>query len=116
MRTNSSDSMTNNEAAFEKLVESIQQLNGMLSEDLERRAAGLYRAMFRHEMDVNKLDYHYADHILDYVGSGIDGAVEDYRNYLQYLKCFNTEEYLAHKQMLEDELNPKCEESDEDGV
>ena len=69
--------------------------------------------MFRHEMDVNRLDFNYADHILDYVGAGMDGAVEDYKNYLQYLKCFSMEEYLAHKHMQEEELNPNCEE-DED--
>lgn len=84
----------------------------LLSEDLDRRAAGLYRAMFRHEMDVNKLDFHYADHIL-IMGAGINGAVEDYKNYLQYLKCFSMEEYLVHKRMLEEELKPECEEGKE---
>lgn len=103
---------TNSEAILDNIVDSFQVLNIQLREDLNRRAAGLYRAMFRHDTDINKLDYHYADHILSYVSTGIDDAVEDYKNYLQYLKCFNTEEYLAHKQMLEDELNPKCEEDE----
>ena len=47
-----------------------------------------------------------ADYILSYVSTGIDEAVEDYKNYLQYLKCFNTEGYLAHKQQLFDNLQP----------
>ena len=99
-----------NNTSFEELVDSFKQLNAMFSEDLDHRSAGLYRAMFRHEMDVNKLDYIYADHILDYISSGIDEAVEDYKNYLQYLKCINPEEYLAHEKMFEEELNPKNEE------
>lgn len=113
MSTNSNNTITNSDATLDNIADSIQQLNILLSEDLDRRAAGLYRAMFRHDTDVNKLDYYYADHILSYVSTGIDEAVEDYNNYLQYLKCFNTEEYLAHKQMLEEELNPKCEEDEE---
>lgn len=53
-----------------------------------------------------------ADYILSYVSTGIDEAVEDYKNYLQYLKCFNTEEYLAHKQMLEPDLQPDLQHID----
>lgn len=102
----------NCDAVLGNLVDSFQQVNALLGEDLDRRAAGLYRTMFLHEKDVNKLDYLYADHILSYVDTGINEAVEDYKNYLQYLKCFNTEEYLAHKQMLENEMNPKCEEDE----
>lgn len=110
---NFNDTSINSDATLDGIADIIQQLNIHLSEDLDRRAAGLYRAMFLHDTDVNKLDYHYADHILSYVNTGIDEAVEDYKNYLQYLKSFNTEEYLAHKQMLEDELNPICEEDEE---
>jgi len=73
----------------------------------------LYRAMFRHKIDINNLDWEYADQILEYVGMGIENAVEDYKNYLQYLKCINKEEYLAHKQMLDEALNPKEEEDEE---
>ena len=113
MSLNSNNTTTNSDAILDNIADYIQQLNIHVSEDLDRRAAGLYRAMFRHDTDVNKLDCLYADYILSYVSTGIDEAVEDYNNYLQYLKCFNTEEYLAHKQMLEDELNPKCEEDEE---
>lgn len=107
------DTLLNRDASLDNLAEYIQQVNLLVGEDLDRRAAGLYRAMFRHEMDINKLDYHYADHILSYISMGNDEAVEDYKNYLLYLKCFNTEEYLAHKQMLEDKMNPKEEEHEE---
>ncbi len=84
----------------------------MQDEDADSRAAGLYRAMFRHEFDINKLDWEYADHILGYAEMGSDIAVEDYKNYLQYLKCFNQEEYLAHKDMLDEAINSKEEEDE----
>lgn len=61
--------------------------------------------MFRHETNVHKLDVEYTDPILNCVIGGNDTALEDYRNYLQYLKCFNEEEYLAHNEMLENVLN-----------
>lgn len=101
--------------SFDKLVESLSGFNDMLSGANDQIAAGMYRAMFRHEMDINKLDYEYTDHILDCVYGGVEAAEEDYRNYLQYLKCFNKEEYLAHKEMLENALNPKVDDlEDED--
>lgn len=112
MSINSNNTAINSDVALGNIADIIQQMNILSREDLDRRAAGLYRAMFRHDTDVNRLDFNYADHILGYVSSGIPEAVEDYKNYLQYLKCFNTEEYLAHKQMLEDELNLKCEEDE----
>lgn len=93
--------------SFDELVESLSGFNDMLSGANDKIAAGMYRAMFRHEMDINKLDYEYTDHILDWVYGGVEAAEEDYRNYLQYLKCFNKEEYLAHKEMLEKALNPE---------
>ena len=98
---------------IENLASCFQQLQAMQDDDNERRAAGLYRAMFRHETDTNKLDWDYADHILGYAEMGSDIALEDYKNYLQYLKCINKEEYLAHKEMLDSGLNPKEEEEEE---
>lgn len=92
---------------IEDIASCFQQLQAMQDDDNERRAAGLYRAMFRHETDINKLDWNYADHILGYAEMGSDVAIEDYKNYLQYLKCISKEEYLAHKEMLDKRLNPK---------
>ena len=97
---------------IENLASCFQQLQTMQDDDNERRAAGLYRAMFRHETDINKLDWDYADHILGYAEMGSDIALEDYKNYLQYLKCINKEEYFAHKEMLNNGLNPKEEEEE----
>lgn len=51
-------------------------------------SAGLYRAMFRNETDLNKLDYNYADHILGYAEFGCKNAIEDYRNYFLYVKNY----------------------------
>lgn len=98
--------------AFENLVESISQLIEMQDDCNVRSAVCLYRAMFRHETDVNKLDWNYADNILEGVGFGNANAIEDYKNYLQYLKCFNMEEYLAHKRMFDEELGNLDKEDD----
>ena len=95
---------------IENLASCFQQLQTMQDEDNERRAAGLYRAMFRNEFAINKLDWEYTDHILGYAQMGYEAAAEDYRNYLQYLKRINKEEYLAHKKMFDEAMNPKEEE------
>lgn len=97
---------------FEALADTLLGSNDILSEANDQCAAGMYRAMFRHEMDINKLDYEYTDHILDCVYGGVEAAEEDYRNYLQYLKCFNKEEYLAHKEMLENALNLRVDDQE----
>lgn len=99
---------------FEGLENALSGFNEMLSDANDHCAAGMYRAMFRHVMNINKLDFEYTDYILDYVNGGIETAEEDYRNYLQYLKCFNEEEYLAHKEMLENALNPKVDDLEDD--
>ena len=71
---------------FDSLVESIGQLVEMQDSANDYYSAGLYRAMFRNETDLNKLDYNYADHILEYAEFGCKNAIEDYRNYLLYVK------------------------------
>lgn len=48
---------------LESLAESIGQLNAPQNADNDQRAVGLYRAMFRNDKDINKLDFNYADHI-----------------------------------------------------
>ena len=90
---------------LEGLVESIGQLYSMQNEDCDQKAAELYRAMFRHEKDINKLDFNYADHILVYVSVGFEKAIEDYRNYLQYLKAVAPTEYPDHLKMFNEEMN-----------
>lgn len=87
------------------LVESFGQLYSMQNEDNDIKAAELYRAMFRHEKDINKLDFNYADHILGYVSVGFKKAIEDYRNYLQYLKTVAPTEYPDHLKMFNEEMN-----------
>ena len=89
---------------FESLVESIGQLMAMEEEGNDHKAAGLYRAMFRHETDLDKLDHNYADHILSYASCGCENAIEDYKNYLQYIKTLYPSEYLEYAKMLEDAL------------
>lgn len=112
MSINSNNMTINSDATWDNIADSIQHVYIHISEDLDRRAAGLYRAMFRHETDINKLDWNYADHILGYAEMGSDVAIEDYKNYLQYLKCISKEEYLSHKEMLDKGLNPKEREDE----
>jgi len=94
----------------DQLVDAFSQLISMQESDLAEKSVGLYRAMFRHETDVNKLDFNYADWILDYVMFGHELAIEDYKNYLQYLKSFSRKEYVLHQQMLEEELTAEKQE------
>ena len=81
--------METNNNNFDALVESIGQLMVMEEEDNDRKAAGLYRAMFRHETDLDKLDHNYADHILSYASCG----------------CFNTLRRCIRQSILN---MPKC--------
>ena len=99
---------------FEALADTVLGSNDILSEANDQCAAGMYRAMFQHETNVHKLDVEYTDPILNCVIGGNDTALVDYRNYLQYLKCFNKEEYLAHKEMLENALNPKVDDLEDE--
>ena len=104
--------MDKNTNSLDSLVESIGQLIEMSDAENDRVAAGLYRAMFRHETDLNKLDYNYADHILGYAEMGCENAIEDYKNYLQYIKTIHPSEYPEYAKMLEDALNPEGKEDE----
>lgn len=100
--------MTDN---IDSLVEAITQLNSMQDEDNDRRAVELYRAMFRNDCDINKLDFNYADHILGYVEFGVEKAEVDYRNYLRYLKMLVPEAYHSHKEMFEEAIRNRDDEN-----
>lgn len=96
---------------LKSLAEAISQLNAMQDEDNDHRAAGLYRAMFHVERDVNFMDYNYADHILGYVEFGVENAEIDYRNYLGYLKKVIPAEYQSHKDMFEEAIRNRDDEN-----
>ena len=95
---------------FDSLVESIGQLIEMSNAANDQVAAELYRAMFRNDKDINKLDFNYADHILGNISMGCGNAVEDYKNYLQYLKTIVPEEYPSHQKMFDEEMKLKEED------
>jgi hypothetical protein len=98
----------------EDFIESIKDLNEHVATQHDQAAAMLYRLMFRHEKDLNILD-HYADTIFDGI-FGFDGdfAEEDYRNYIQYIKCINPKEAEWYQKHLDEELKKQEDEALED--
>lgn len=96
---------------FDSLVESIGQLVEMQDSANDYYSAGLYRAMFRNETDLNKLDYNYADHILEYAEFGCQNAIEDYRNYLLYVKKLYPLCRFARRRIADDETAEGCHRS-----
>jgi len=96
-------------------IESIKNLNELVATQHDQAAAMLYRLMFRHERNLNILN-HYADTIFEgIIGFGGEFAEEDYRNYIQYLKCINPKEAVWYQEILDEELK-KIEDDDlEDG-
>ena len=67
-------------------------------------------AIFRNDVDINKLDFNYADAILGYVEFGVEKAEVDYGNYLKYLKKISPEEYQSHLVMFEKALRNRDDE------
>ena len=98
------------EENFKSLAEAMVQLNAMQNADNDQRAVELYRAMFRNDFDINKLDFNYADSILGYVELGVEKAEIDYGNYLKYLKKISPEEYQSHLVMFEKALRNRDDE------
>lgn len=93
--------MNSKDSKFDELVNSIGQLMQIEEAENEHFAAGLYRAMFRHETNLNKLDNEYGDHILGYASCGCSAAEEDYRNYMQYVKTIRPAEYPEYVRLYE---------------
>lgn len=99
---------------LKSLTEAISQLNAMQDTDNDQRAVELYRAIFRNDVDINKLDFNYADHILGYVEFGVEKAEVDYRNYLRYLKMISPEAYLSHLDMFNKAIRSRDDENFEE--
>lgn len=96
--------MDTNVDNFSSLADSISMLMNMQNADNDQRAVELYRAMFRNEKDINKLDFNYADHILGYVEWGCKKAEVDYKNFLNYLKTIAPNEYDSHLMMFNEAI------------
>lgn len=96
----------------DRVVDSISNLLEMEDDAVDHHAVGLYRAMFKHITDVDYLDYNYADWLFDGVITRNKNAIEDYKNYIQYLKAFNEDAYIWHKNQLENELQNQQEENE----
>ena len=102
--------MDRNNDSFDSLVEALGPLLEMQEEDNDRKAVVLYRAMFVNDKDINKLDFNYADHILEYAEFGCENAIVDYNNYLNYLKTIVPKEYPSHLQMFQESMKRRNEE------
>ena len=81
--------------SFKELVEQCDMAN-------DQYAAGLYRAMFRHETDLQKLDWKFADRILDGVYMGNKNSIEDYKNYILYVESFSPRNAQFYKDTLDE--------------
>lgn len=99
---------------LKSLAEAISQLNAMQDTDNDQCAVELYRAIFRNDVDINMLDFNYADHILGYVEFGVEKAEVDYRNYLRYLKMISPEAYLSHLDMFNKAIRSRDDENFEE--
>ena len=86
---------------MKNLVDSVRELIEHCDIANDQYAVGLYRAMFRHETDLNKLDWNFADRILDGVNMGNKNAIEDYKNYIRYVESFSPENAKYYKDSLE---------------
>jgi hypothetical protein len=102
--------MKNDTSNFDAIVDSIGRLIEMNDAANDRFAAGLYRSMFRNETDLNKLDFNYADHVLSFATCGCENAVEDYKNYLLYIKKLYPTAYPEYAKMLEEATKSDDEE------
>ena len=97
---------------LDALAGSIGQMMAMQEEQAVRCAVELYRAMFRHEFDLDMLDRNYADAILGNVYSEESTAAEDYRNYLQYIKAVSPKAYPEYLKMYEHAIEKETEEEE----
>ncbi len=89
------------------------RLNGGMDESrLQRRQE--IRLMFRHERNLNVLEQ-WADQVLDGC-MWSESAVEDYRNYIKYLKAHDEKLAAQYQKMLDEMINEEIEDNEnEDG-
>ena len=94
----------------EELLESLKGLSDMATQQSDIAAANLYRAMFRHERNLNILDQ-WADRVLDGV-MWSEGAREDYQNYIRYIEAHDIEKAKEYREMYEDMIKEDEEENE----
>lgn len=95
---------------IDSLIDSICQLIELNNAENDRYAAGLYRAMFRNETDLDKIDLNYGDAVLGYASMGCQNAIEDYKNYLLYIKKLYPSVYPEYVKMFDDLTKPDEED------
>lgn len=85
-----------------ELIESFGALSEMGAQQGDIAAANLYRAMFRGERSLNKLDY-WGDGVLDGIMWN-ESCKEDYLNYLRYLEAHDKEIAQRHRELYEETI------------
>lgn len=108
------ETKSENNIFSEDFINQIRSLQTASEQNADIAAAHLYRLMFRHERDLHVLDQ-CADQVLEgCVWS--ESAVEDYRNYIKYLKAHDEKLAAQYQKMLDKMINEEIEDDEnEDG-
>lgn len=80
-------------------IKQIHSLQTASEQNADIAAAHLYRLMFRHERNLNVPDQ-WADQVLDGC-MWSESAVEDYRNYIKYIKAHDEKLAAQYQKMLD---------------
>lgn len=92
----------------EDFINQIHSLQTASEQIADIAAAQLYRLMFRHERNLNVLNQ-WADQVLDGC-MWSESAVEDYRNYIKYLKSHDEKLAAQYQKMLDEMINEEIED------
>ena len=96
----------------QELLESMSAIGDMARQQADMAAVQLYRAMFRHERNLNTLDQ-WADRVLDGV-TWSDESKEDYQNYIQYIEYYDKKLGQEYRQMYEKTIKEDIDEDEFD--
>lgn len=97
-----------NNIISEDFINQIHSLQTASEQIADIAAAHLYRLMFRHERNLNVLDQ-WADQVLEGC-LWSEFAVEDYRNYIKYLKAHDEKLAAQYQKMLDEMINEEIED------
>ena len=98
----------------EDFIKQMRSLQTASEQIADIAAAQLYRLMFRHERNLHVLDQ-WADQVLEGC-MWSESAVEDYRNYIKYIKVHDEKLAAQYQKMLDEMIKEDVEDDEnEDG-